>query len=241
MACLLLQGITAGYENSVVIENLDLELNPGEILVLMGVSGSGKTTLLKTILGIINPISGSILLDNKDITRLPIEQRNIGYLPQQYGLFPHLCVADNISYGLRIRSVSGEEQRQIVVAMLKLVGLQGYENKSVLELSGGQQQRVGLARALAVKPNLFLLDEPLSNIDQVTKSGVAADMKKLFATLNIPIILVTHQYEDAQFFNAKVAVMVQGSIEQTGSYKDLVENPKTPFIKKLLTPFADTV
>lgn len=237
MEGLLLRNITAAYGDFKVIENLNLEVAPKEILVLMGVSGSGKTTLLKTILGILNPTIGEIVLHGKNITHLPIEQRNIGYLSQNYGLFPHLSVAGNIAYGLRIRGIDIKEQKRIVSQMLELVDLSGYEHRSISELSGGQQQRVGLGRALAVKPDLFLLDEPLSNIDQATKFDVAGDMKKLFDRLNIPIIFVTHQYEDAQFFSARVAIMIQGIIEQVGSYQEIIANPKTPFIKKLLVPF----
>lgn len=237
MEGLLLRGITAGYENIVVIKDMDLEVTSKTTLVLMGVSGSGKTTLLKTILGIVKPSAGSIYLGDKNITHMPIEKRNIGYVSQNYGLFPHLTVGANVAYGLRMRGVPREDQVKIMHRMLEFVELKGYEHKSILELSGGQQQRVALARALAVKPDLFLLDEPLSNIDQATKFDVASDMKKLFDALSIPIILVTHQYEDAQFFGARVAVMVQGVIEQTGSYQEIISHPKTPFIKKLLVPF----
>lgn len=238
MKNLLITGLQAQYGDFVVFKNLDLVVEPTSVLVLMGVSGSGKTTLLKTILGLLQPTAGSIKLDGREITHLPIEQRNIGYLPQNYGLFPHVTVAENIAYGLRIRGIAREVQQQTVREMLKIVELEGLEDKNVTELSGGQQQRVGLARALAVKPDLFLLDEPLSNIDQATKFDVAADMKTLFNKLNIPIILVTHQYEDAQFFNARVAVMVKGVIEQVGTYEALVTHPKTPYIKKLLVPFV---
>lgn len=238
MEGLFLQSITVGYADLIIVKDLNLTVEPKTNLVLMGVSGSGKTTLLKTILGIIKPISGSIMLAGKDITHLPIEKRNIGYLSQNYGLFPHMTVAENIFYGLKVRGIDQDEQKKILEQMINVIEMKGYEDRNVLELSGGQQQRVGLARALAVKPDLFLLDEPLSNIDQATKFDVAADMKTLFDTLNIPIILVTHQYEDAQFFNARVAVMVEGKIEQIGSYEEIVHNPKTPFIKKLLVPFS---
>lgn len=238
MEGLVIQHLTVGYGNLPVIENLSLSVQHHEVLILMGTSGSGKTTLLKTILGIIAPQAGTIFLGKRDITRLPIEQRNIGYLSQNYGLFPHFTVADNIAYGLRIRGASQKEQKAMVQKMLEFIDLQGYEDHNVTELSGGQQQRVGLARALAVQPDLFLLDEPLSNIDQATKFDVAAGMKKLFEALDIPIILVTHQYEDALLFGAQVAIMIEGAIEQTGTYEELVARPKTPFIKKLLTPFS---
>lgn len=238
MEGLFLRNITAGYGDYDVLTNLQLEIPARTTLVLLGVSGSGKTTLLKTITGIIKPKKGDIILAGKTITQLPIEQRNISYLPQNYGLFPHLNVAGNIAYGLRVRGVSQEEQKKTVADLLEFMELSGYEKRSVTELSGGQQQRVALARALAVKPRLMLLDEPLSSIDQATKFEVATHLKNLFSTLDIPIILVTHQYEDAQFFGAHVAVMVQGVIEQAGSYDELRAHPKTPFIRKLLIPFT---
>ncbi len=239
MEGLILQGITAGYGDYEVVHSIDLEVPPRSVLVLMGLSGSGKTTLLKTIIGIIQPRTGSIILAGRDITHVPIEERNIGYLPQNYGLFPHLSVAENIAYGLRIRGVSNAEQKKVVDHLLELIELSGYEDKDIHELSGGQQQRVALARSLAVKPDLLLLDEALSNIDQVTKFDVAASLKKLFDTLNIPIILVTHQYEDAKFFGSRIAVMMNGVVEQVGSYKEIIEHPKTSTIKKLLVPFSE--
>ena len=238
MEGLSLRNLTAGYNNKPVFTNLNLEVPAATTLVLMGVSGSGKTTLLKTILGIVTPTAGSVFLQGRDITSLPIEERNIGYLAQNYGLFPHMSVGENVAYGLRVRGASLEEQEAVVSQMLKLVELDGYEARPIHDLSGGEQQRVGLARALAVKPALFLLDEPLSNIDQATKFDVARDMKKLFALLNIPIILVTHQYEDVQFFGTSVAIMIRGVIEQQGSYQEIVAHPKTPFIKRLVTPFS---
>lgn len=239
MAHLLLQGLTSGYDDLVVVKNLDLAVEKKTLLVLMGVSGSGKTTLLKTILGIVSPQSGKIVLNNRDITHVPISHRNISYLPQNYGLFPHLNVEDNIAYGLRVRGESRETQQKVVRDLLSLVELEGLEKRRITEISGGQQQRVGLARAMAVKPDLMLLDEPLSNIDQVTKFQVTQDMKKFFDTLECPIILVTHQYEDAKFFGSQVAIMEKGIIAQTGSYEDIVAHPKTPFIKKLLIPFVE--
>lgn len=238
MEGLILKDLTAGYSGVAVLKELNLEVPPHTVCVLMGLSGSGKTTLLRTITGLMQPMHGSIFLAGKDITRVPIEQRGIGYLPQNYGLFPHLTVAGNIAYGLRIQGKSSNEQKDEVTRMLELIELSGYEDKDVRELSGGQQQRVALARALVVNPKLILSDEPLSNIDQATKFDVAAQLKKSFDTLQIPIILVTHQYEDAQFFGARVAIMVDGVIEQIGSYEELVSHPKTPFIKKLLVPFT---
>lgn len=236
MKKLLIQNLTVGYKGKPIIEDLSIEVKEKEVLVLMGISGSGKTTLLLTILGILNPIEGKVLLKEKDITTLPIEQRNIGYLPQDYGLFPHLNVFDNIAYGLKVRGYSKDKQAEKVAEMLKLTELIGYEEKKVNELSGGQRQRVGLARAIAIEPDLFLLDEPLSNIDQITKFEVSTALKSMFNKLNIPIVLVTHNHEDAIFFNEHVAVMIEGKIIQTGSLKELLKSPKIPFIRKLLMP-----
>lgn len=234
---LSIQNLTTGYGQKIIIEDLSLKVKEKETLVLMGISGSGKTTLLLTILGILSPQKGKIILNEQDINSLPIEERNIGYLPQDYGLFPHLNVFNNIAYGLRIRGASAIEQERGVKEMLSLVELDGFEKSKVKEISGGQKQRVGLARALAIKPDLLLLDEPLSNIDQVTKLEVATHLKNLFAKLDIPIILVTHNHEDALFLAENLAIMNEGRIEQIGSVDEILKNPKTPFIKRLLMPF----
>lgn len=237
MAGLSIQNLESGYANKTIVSNLSLDLGAKETLVLMGPSGSGKTTLLLTILGILAPRKGRIFLDGREITTLPIEERNIGYLPQDYGLFPHLSVIDNVGYGLRVRGVPKPEREKASKEMLGLVELRGYETRRIRELSGGQRQRVGLARALAIKPDLLLLDEPLASIDQVTRFDVASQMKQLFQKLEIPIILVTHNREDALFLAETLAIMVDGKVEQIGSVKKIMEAPKTPFIKKLLTPF----
>lgn len=237
MTGLSLQNIEAGYDDKIIIKNLSLEIHSKETLVLMGASGSGKSTLLLTVLGIVNPSKGKILLNDKEISNLPIELRNIGYLPQDYGLFPHLNVIDNISYGLRMRGMKRNEYEKISLEMLEMVELKGFETKKTKELSGGQRQRVGLARALAIKPDLLLLDEPLSNIDNVTKIDVAKQLKELFKKLEIPIILVTHNHEDALFLAETLAILIDGKIEQIGKMEEIIKNPKTDFIKRLLMPY----
>jgi len=238
MKGLFINKLTSGYDNTVIVKDLSLNVKPKETLVLMGPSGSGKTTLLLTILGILNPKEGDIFLNEKDISKIPIEGRNIGYLPQDYGLFPHLNVIENVAYGLRVRGVQKDEIKKICEEMLYMVELNGFENKKIQELSGGQRQRVGLARALAINPDLLLLDEPLSNIDQITKLEVATHLKKLFSKLNIPIILVTHNNEDALFLAEKLAILIDGRIEQIGKLKKILTYPKTPLIKRLLRPFG---
>lgn len=238
MQGLKIENLISGYGKNLILKNCSLEVGKKETLVLMGPSGSGKTTLLLTILGIIPKISGEIFLKEKEISTTPIEKRNIGYLPQDYGLFPHLNVEENIVFGLRVRGASKEEKESTIKQMLHLVNLNNYEKRKINELSGGEKQRVGLARALAVKPNLLLLDEPLSNIDQVTKREVALQLKELFKKLEIPIILVTHNNEDAIFLAEKLAIMIEGKIEQLGTLSEVKNNPKNEFIKRLLNPFA---
>lgn len=239
MSGLIIQNLFVGYGKKIVLEDLNLQVNDDEELILMGTSGSGKTTLLLAILGILPLRNGKIILNGREIQNLPIEKRNIGYLPQDYGLFPHLTVRENVSYGLRMRGVSKIEQIKRAQEMLEFVELKGLDERKINELSGGQRQRVGLARALAIKPDLFLFDEPLSNIDQVTKFEVATHLKNFFLKLNIPTILVTHNHEDAIFLSKKLAIMIDGKIEQIGCVDEILKNPKTPFIKKLLVPYAE--
>lgn len=234
---LSVQNLVSGYGGKQIVKNLSLDVRPRETLVLMGPSGSGKSTLLLTILGIVSPQQGRVILNGKEITGATIESRNIGFLPQDYGLFPHLSVFDNIAYGLRVRGVSKAEQSVRVQEMLALTDLRGLEKKGVRQISGGQRQRVGLARALAIRPDLLLLDEPLSNIDQVTKFDVAKQLKDLFQKLNIPIVLVTHNHEDALFLAERLAIMIDGKIEQLGSVQEIVQRPKTDLIRRLLMPF----
>ncbi len=241
MRGLSIENLTSGYGEKLIIQNVSLGVKPKETLVLMGPSGSGKSTLLLTILGIVAPKRGKIILDDKEISSFAIENRNIGFLPQDYGLFPHLNVIENVSYGLRVRGISKNERVERALEMLRLVELKGFEQRKIRELSGGQRQRVGLARALAIRPSLLLLDEPLSNIDQVTKLDVAKELKNLFRKLEIPIILVTHNHEDALFLAEKLAIMIDGRIEQSGSVNEIIATPKTPFIKKLLMPFSNNI
>ena len=149
-----------------------------------------------------------------------------------------MTVIENVAYGLRVRGYSQQERLQQARELLQFIELADYATVNVGDLSGGQQQRVALARAIAIKPALLLLDEPFSNIDQVTKLDVANYLKKTFDTLNIPVVLVTHQWEDAKFLGKKIAIMIDGNIEQLGKFDEIIQHPKTLFIKKLLMPYA---
>lgn len=240
MEGLVLKEIEAGYGEKQIVRGVSLEVDRKETLIIMGPSGCGKTTLFLAILGIVRPSRGEVRLNDRDITQSPIETRNIGYLPQDYGLFPHLAVLENVSYGLRVRGVAKKERDVVARDMLSRVELDKHEGKRIQNLSGGERQRVGLARALTIKPDLLLLDEPLSNVDAATKFDVATQMKKLFQELEIPIVLVTHNHEDALFLAARLAVMIDGRIEQTGDAREVLSKPKTPFIKRILSPYGES-
>jgi putative spermidine/putrescine transport system ATP-binding protein len=228
------RGLTVGYNGKEVVRQCSFSVNDGETLVLMGPSGCGKTTLLLSIIGVLEPMGGKIMLNGRDLTKIPIEKRRIGYLPQDYGLFPHLNVLENVGYGLKISGVAKEEREKISLEMLSLVGLRQFAYQRISQLSGGQKQRVGIARALAVHPDLLLLDEPLSNIDQLTKSNMAHALRKMFEHIKIPKIVVTHAPYEASVLADRMAVMLDGKIVQSGTPKSVFSHPKNSKISKLL-------
>lgn len=196
---LTIRNLTKSYNGKKIIDGLDLKIMGDEIVTIMGRSGSGKTTLLLSILGFIVPEAGEILLNAQDIVSLPIEKRLLAYVPQDYGLFPHLNVGDNIAFGLAVRKVDMAARRIKVSELLKMVELPlEVTGRSIEELSGGEKQRVALARALAIQPNLFLFDEPLSAIDVETKQAVGRQLRALIKKLRLPAIIITHDPMDAK-------------------------------------------
>ncbi len=239
MGCLQINNLTVGYGSKIVLKNCSFAAQPKETLVIMGSSGGGKTTLLLAILGILKPIEGQIVLENRNITLLPIEARNIGYVPQDYALFPHMNVQENVSFGLRARGICKKERRAIATQMLHLANLPGFEERRMQELSGGEKQRVALARALAIQPHLLLLDEPLSNVDPITKFDVAVQLKDLFQKIRIPVIFVTHNREEALFFADRLAILADGNMGQIGPLQEVLQHPKTELVAKLLKPFFE--
>ncbi|MEM1514786.1 MAG: ABC transporter ATP-binding protein [Candidatus Bathyarchaeia archaeon] len=236
MKSLSIQGISKYFGNVKALDRVNLFVNPGELMVIMGPSGCGKTTLLLIILGVLRQDEGLILVDGKDITYTPIEERNIGYVPQDFGLFPHLNVYENIAFGLRVRNYLKSEIGRKVKNLLEMVGLQGFEKRKPRELSGGQKQRVALARALAVDPSILLLDEPLSNIDEITKSEVIANLKELQKKINVTTLVVTHNPEDAFKLGDRIAIMHLGKIIQCGRPEDVLREPRSEIVKRILAP-----
>jgi ABC-type sugar transport system ATPase subunit len=217
-----------------VLDKVELLVEQGELMVIMGPSGCGKTTLLLVILGALRPDEGQIWMGGREITNLRVEERNIGYVPQDFGLFPHLSVYENIAFGLKIRGYSKIEIDSKVKNLLRIVNLEGLEARKPKELSGGQRQRVALARALAINPSLLLLDEPLSNIDEATKSDVIEKLKGLQKEVGITTICVTHNPEDAFNLGDRIAIMYLGRIIQCGKPEEILKEPKNEVVKRLV-------
>jgi len=229
-----LRGIKKTYEEQVVISDLSLQVHKGELCCLLGPSGCGKSTTLKIITGLVKPDSGSISLAGKDITHIPVQKRNVSMLFQNYALFPHLDVFNNVAYGLRRRKTSGDEIKLKVGEILQLVELDGYEQRRIHELSGGQQQRVALARSLVIEPDLLLLDEPLSNLDARLRENMRREIRRIQQTLDITTIFVTHDQEEAMSISDRIGVMSGGVIEQIGSPREIYDRPQSEFVAEFI-------
>ena len=237
MSCALsIKNLTCQYDDQTVLESLSLEVEQGQIVCLLGASGCGKTTLLKAIAGLLPLSSGQMSLNCLTIDDgenwLPPEQRNIGMIFQDYALFPHLTVAENIAFGLK--NETAQQKLIKVEEMLGLVHLKGYGDRYPHQLSGGQQQRVAIARSLAYKPDLLLLDEPFSNIDTQVRHELIREIRKIFKEQGVTAIFVTHSREEAFAFADKMAVMNHGVIEQYGTASELYYQPSSKFVADFL-------
>ncbi len=223
--------IQISYNNFIAIEQLNLTINKGEFFTLLGPSGCGKTTTLRSLVGFINPSRGSILVNDKDITNLPIEKRKIGIVFQSYALFPTMNVFDNIAFGLKVKKMSKEEIQKSVLEVAQKVDLNKTQlSRNVSELSGGQQQRVALARAIVLKPEILCLDEPLSNLDAKLRVGLRGELKRLQRDLGITTIYVTHDQEEALTLSDRIAVFNKGRIEQVGTPYEIYNKSATEFV-----------
>lgn len=232
-----LWNITKRFGSTVALQDLSVEVHDGELVALVGPSGCGKTTILRLIAGFENPDSGDILFDNQSVLAIPPERRGVGLVFQNYALFPHMNVFQNIAYGLKFatqgRSLGrGREER--VRELLPLVGLEGLERRMPAELSAGQQQRVALARALAPNPHILLLDEPLSALDAKLRERLRFEIKKIQRALHITTIYVTHDQEEALAIADRVAVMSVARIEQIGRPQEVYHAPATEFVARFI-------
>ena len=215
------ENITKKFNETVAVDNVSCSFEAGTLTTLLGPSGCGKTTSLRIIAGLERATEGKILIDNEDVTILPATDRDVSMVFQSYALFPHMSVIENVSYGLKMINVKKEEYTEKSIETLKLVNLEGYENRMPSELSGGQQQRVAVARAIVLKPKVLLFDEPLSNLDAKLRRQVREDIREIQQKLGGTTIYVTHDQEEALAISDKVIVMNNAVIAQEGSPKDL--------------------
>ncbi len=234
MALLELKNITAGYDQNIILKDFNISVEKGEFVSLLGSSGCGKTTCLRLIAGFSQPMDGQIIFNGKDYTKVPLHKRNFGFVFQSYALFPHLTVFDNVAFGLKMRKMDKETIRKEVLHMLKVVDLEGFENRFPREMSGGQRQRVALARALVIKPDLLMFDEPLSNLDAKLRVKMRVEIRKLQQELGFTAIYVTHDQEECFAISDKVAIMNKGVIEQMDTPSEIYNHPKTEFIARFV-------
>ena len=216
------------------VDDVSLTVEPGELLTLLGPSGCGKTTTLRMVAGFEQPDSGRVLIDDQDVTGLMVYRRSIGFVFQNYALFPHLTVFENVAYGLRVKRLPADVVRERVVRVLGLVGLPGYEGRFPNQLSGGEQQRVAVARAVVVEPRLLLFDEPLSNLDAKLRVQMREELLRLQRQLAITTIYVTHDQEEAMAISDRIAVMQAGRVAQVGTARDLYGSPRSVFVAQFI-------
>ena len=228
------ENITKKFNETVAVDNISCIFEAGTLTTLLGPSGCGKTTSLRIIAGLERATSGKILVDNEDVTLLPATDRDVSMVFQSYALFPHMSVIENVSYGLKMINVNKEEYIEKALETLKLVNLEGYENRMPSELSGGQQQRVAVARAIVLKPKVLLFDEPLSNLDAKLRRQVREDIREIQQKLGVTTIYVTHDQEEALAISDKVIVMNNAVIAQEGNPKDLYNFPKNKFVANFI-------
>ncbi len=230
MGSLVLEGLGKRYGASLAVERVDLDVSQGEMVALLGPSGCGKTTTLRMVAGFVPPSAGRVLIGGKDVTRSPPHARGTGMVFQSYALFPHMDVAANVAFGLEMRRVNRAERDTRVRDALRLVRLDSLEDRLPRQLSGGQQQRVALARALVVNPSVFLLDEPLSNLDAKLRAEVRMEIRTLQQRLGLTTLIVTHDQEEALTMADRLVVMERGRVRQVGTAEDLYERPADPFV-----------
>ncbi|QPA29863.1 ABC transporter ATP-binding protein (plasmid) [Brucella anthropi] len=230
----VIAAINKNYGSFQALHDVSLTIRPGEFITLLGPSGSGKTTLLKILAGFESVSSGTIGLDGRDITRLPPERRNFGFVFQGFALFSHLTVFENIAYPLRVRRMSGNDITVRVTEMLELVQLQDYARRKPSELSGGQQQRVALARALAFKPKLLLLDEPMSALDKKLRHALQEELREIHQRLGTTFVNVTHDQEEAMHMSDRIAVLSEGKIQQFDTASEIYRRPVNRFVAEFI-------
>ena len=235
-ASLSLQSVSKHFGQVRAVDGIDLDIRQDEFFALLGPSGSGKTTLLRIIAGLERPKTGRVLVQGRDVTMLPPYKRHIGMVFQNFLLFPHKTVAENIVFPLRMQGVAKVERGQRLAWVVQLLRLEGLSERYPNELSGGQQQRVSLARGLISRPALLLLDEPLANLDRELRAEMEVEIRRYQKELNIPFIYVTHNQEEALTMSDRIAVMRNGVFEQVGDRAEVYQKPATSFVASFVGP-----
>jgi putative spermidine/putrescine transport system ATP-binding protein len=234
MSDIRLEGVTKRYGSFAAADNVDLSVTQGEFVTILGPSGSGKTTLLSLIAGLNRPTSGRIFIGGRDVTVATAQERNIGLVFQSYALFPHMTVLDNVLFPLGVRKIFGGEARQRARDALKLVRLEGLEDRRPAQLSGGQQQRVALARAIVFRPDILLLDEPLGALDRKLREELQDELKQLQRSLGVTTLLVTHDQEEALSLSDRIMILNKGSPQQVASPSEAYLKPANRFVAEFL-------
>ena len=236
-----IDNVTKAYGKNIVIQGLSAEIQPGEFFTLLGPSGCGKTTLLRMIIGFNSIEGGEIRVDGKVINQIPTNRRNMGMVFQNYAVFPHMSVRDNVTYGLKTRHVPKAERYKRADEILKLVKIDDYADRMPTQLSGGQQQRVALARAIVIQPEVLLMDEPLSNLDAKLRVEMRNVIKRIQRQVGITTVYVTHEQEEALDISDRIAVMHGGVIQQIGTPKHIYQRPANEFVSSFigLSNFVD--
>ena len=229
-----IRGLRVSYDANEVLKGIDLSIAAGSFVALLGASGCGKTTLLRTLSGFTPASAGTITVSGRDILGEPPERRGMAMVFQSYALWSHMNVAQNMGYGLKLRKVPRDEIRRRVTDLLQMLGLPGYEGRPVTELSGGQRQRVALGRALAVEPQILLLDEPLSNLDAGIRLQMRHEIRSIQKQLGVTAILVTHDREEAMVMADQVVVLNQGRIAQIGTPEQVFQCPESPYVASFM-------
>ena len=234
MTSLRLTNIRKTFDQTVAVEDVSVEVSAGSLFFLLGSSGCGKTTILRMIAGFVQPTAGRIFFGDRDVTELSPEKRNAGMVFQNYALWPHMTVSQNVGFGLDVRRMPSAEKKTRIGESLELVRMSQYADRLPNQLSGGQQQRVALARAIAFRPDLLLLDEPLSNLDAKLRLEMRSEIRRISHELRITMIYVTHDQHEALSLADQIAVMSAGKIEQLGAPRDIYQRPRTRFVAEFI-------
>src|SRR5712664_4359414 len=234
MSFLVLEALTKRFGGHVAVDGLSLGVDKGEFVALLGPSGCGKTTTLQMIAGFVEPTSGAVRLEGRDLLAMKPSSRGLGIVFQSYALFPHMTVAENVAFGLEMQGVAAVERTRRVGETLDLVGLAAFSGRFPRQLSGGQQQRVALARALVIRPQILLLDEPLSNLDAKLREEMQIELRQIQRTVGTTTILVTHDQAEAMALSDRIVVMNQGRVEQIARPEAAYENPASAFVASFL-------